>query len=464
MLGIVSCTKHGISKDRRYFVMRMEGEAGTDFIEVRAEFKAGEFVQYGSAEIKAEDKPGVTVQEAIDRAEGLARQYVKGDAYRTGNDEVDALTGKMWNRLQDAARLLVRKLELSAPIIVRFHNDADGSGGAYSLYLSVKDFASGNSLKPNLVWLMQRGVSYTATDSENDALIANGYSCIDKPLLMLIDFGTNLESNPGLKGARDRFDIIWLDHHPLVKGFAGEALEHYINTWQFGGDSNYTAGLLTSALCKGFSHADTSEFEGASLIGDYSKYATAKGQDMSALLDFITSDLQAIYGPGKSNITPQEIESIIGDKDRSTELLEYANIKLEEAIDRGLKSIKRYSAGSGCIALLDFENARSEDSKYPLPGRFASKLLDRLGESGMKNAVLVVRVGSYLLMRADRELCRRVSLLEVIEEMKSRYPDEISGGGGHRCAGSIKLWNKDAGKEMANRLIGVIKPRLEALE
>ncbi len=461
MLGIISCIKHGVSRERSYFIVKLEGDFGTEQVDGSLPFKVGDLVE------RKEDGSVVLAEgNAVDpeviqgRIGDFVRLTVKNAEYKSGNTDADLITRAMWPRLRDVAKTIVRKMLVSAPIIVRFHNDADGSGGAYSLYLSARELASGSSLKPNFVWLMQKGVSYSPFDLENDILIANNYGCMEKPLLVLIDFGTNPDSNAGLEKAEGRFDIVWLDHHPLVSEFGGASLAGYINPWQFGGDSNYTAGLLTSVMCRSFSDVDTKEAAGASLIGDYSSYSTSVGQDLSALLDFITSDLQAIFGPGKTNVTPQEIDALITDRDRSRELLEYANMRMDEALDNGVKSIKRYSLGSSNLAVLDFEDIRSEDSKYPLPGRFASKLLDRLDAMGMKRAILVVSVGSYLLMRIDRDLCKDFDLMKILDEMKSRYPDEIAGGGGHRCAGSIKLKFKELGKQMTTSLVTLIRSQL----
>lgn len=461
MLGLVSCTKHRVSKDNAYFILSMQGEARTYEVDGTFGFKTGDFVSVGGTGAAAiSDNPGFSINDINARVNEFVSRYVNNTKYATKNPSVDAITSRMWEKLRDAASMMLRKMLVSAPIIVRFHNDADGSGGAYSLYLSAKEFSSLHSLKTNFVWLMQRGVSYSAADSQNDILITNNYSCVEKPLLVLIDFGTNPDSNAGLKNVREKFDIVWLDHHPLVAEFEGMSLENYINTWQFGGDSNYTAGLLTAVMCKTFSKVDTRDAEGASLIGDHSTYATDVGSDLSSLLDFITSDLQAVYGPGKSSVTPQELEAIINNKDKSRELLEYANIKLGEAIDRGLKSIRKYTLRNSNLAVLDFEDVRSEDSKYPLPGRFASKLLDKLDDEGMKRTILVVSVGAYLLMRIDKELCVELDLLKIMDEMKGRYPEEIIGGGGHRCAGSIRLKYKELGKDMTGSLVTLIRTEL----
>ncbi len=457
---VVSCIKHGSPKDQTYFIIDTSDGFAAEEAHGDLPLAVGDIVEETESGALAPSKKAYGKDELRLEAKKSSSSLIRKGKYITGNSEIDQITSRMKSKLDDIAELIVRKMMLCAPIVVRFHNDADGSGGAYALYLSVRDFASSHSLKTNFVWLMQRGVSYSRQDAENDILITNNYECIEKPLLVIIDFGTNPESNQGIGAVKDRFDIAWLDHHPIVPDFAGLELPGYANTWQFGGDSNYTAGLLTSVMCKSFSKVDTSEMEGASLIGDYSDYATEKGADMSALLDFVTSDLQAIYGPGKMNVTPQEIDAIVADKEKSRELLEYANMRMEEALDNGIKSIRKYSLRSANLAVLDFEDIRSEDSKYPLPGRYASKLLDRLDEKGMKRTVLVVSVGSYLLMRIDKDLCADFDLTRAMDEMKNRYPDEIAGGGGHRCAGSIKLKFKELGRQMTASLVGIIRAEL----
>ena len=78
----------------------------------------------------------------------------------------------------------------------------------------------------------------------------------------------------------------------------------------------------------------------------------------------------------------------------------------------------------------------------------------------MRRTLLVVGVGAYLLMRSDKELCGSFDLLETIDEMKRRYPSAIESGGGHRCAGTIKLRDKALGREMTNSLINLIRDEL----
>ena len=437
------------------------GVLQTEVLKGGLELECGETVEinYGKAvpvQADAECRDRI-----VKAADGMGSG--SGKAYATGNAEADGITARMWDAIRAAGSLLIRKLVCSAPVIVRFHNDVDGSGGALALYTALEDFVSRNRIAPNVVWIMHRGVSYPAYDALNDVLIANGYSCIEKPLLLIIDFGTTAESNEGIDKLSGIFDIIWLDHHPIIPEFRGAALEHYINPWGYGGNSSYTAGLLASAFSKVLSETDTATFEQASLIGDYSAYANpddALAQETSTLLDFITSDPEAAYGPSKQNVTPQEIKAVMEDSARKAELVGYANMRMEEAIERGMGSARLHELRGSLAYVLDFDDVRQEGSRYPLPGRFSSKLLSHIGERA-GGVAMIVYAGSYVLMRTDKELCARISLLDAVNEIKSRYPDLVENGGGHACACALKLRDKSRTREIATAAVAILKELLE---
>ncbi len=445
--------------DNTYFTVGIEG--GIHAGEFKGSLNAGlgELLEYREGGVINSVEDGKGYLRAIEGGmESLEAERIRKEEYRTGNAAAYAVTHRMWERMEEAAHLLIRKLVFSAPIIIRYHNDADGSGGALSVRAALKDICSRLGSNGNAVWMMHRGVSYSPSDAGTDMLVANNYSCIEKPLLLLIDFGTSIDSNLGLSGVSERFDVIWLDHHPPSEGFEGMKLEHYINPWNFGGDSNYTAGLLASAFCKTFSDVNTRAFEQASLIGDYSDYADRKWDtDLSTMLDFITSDPSAVYGSGKSNVTPQEIEAVLNDKPRFTELLHYANMRLSEALDSGMNDLKQYQAQAFRIYVLDFEDIRSEDSKYPLPGRFASKLLDRILASGEGEAALIVHAGYYISIRLSRGTGGSINLLDIINGIKGAYTKSVEAGGGHLYAAGIKVTDKSEKKRIINALINSMK-------
>ncbi len=365
---------------------------------------------------------------------------ISGRKYSIGVEDLDLTTERMWKNLSSAARLLLRKLLFGAPVIVRFHNDADGSSGAVALYRGIGEVAGSFALKPNTIWVMHRGVSYGKADAESDTLISRNYSSIEKPLLIIIDFGTSPDSNDGIAAANAGFDIIWLDHHPIVDGFSGSRLENYISPWQFGSGSEYTAGLLACAFSKTFSACKGSEVLGAaSLIGDCSRLApnSSAGEETAMVLDLLTSE-PGIASGSDGNLTPSEIESVLGDVKRCDELYNYAKMRLDETTDAALKSLKVSDAKIAEIFVLDYGRLRSNESRYPLPGRFASRLLVKLEEEG-RRPVLILHFDLYISMRVGQDLGGMVDLPGVIRRAREMYPDLIESGGGHANAASIKL-------------------------
>ncbi len=384
---------------------------------------------------------------------------LKKDAYKSRFTELNETTSLMWDKLGKAASLFLRKLLHGAPIIIRFHNDIDGACTAYVVYKGILDFCNSNfkSQKQNIVWIMHKGVSYSPSDASSDLLIANNYSSVEKPLLLIMDFGTSDESNKGIPFVKDEFDIIWLDHHPIEDGFIGKELEHYINPWQFGMDSNYPAGFLACSFVRSFSGIETGYIERASLYGDYSKYYLPDGEknDFAEILDLITSDTKLASSQQLGNLTPMEMDAIFLNTGKKEELANYAATRLSEVLYAAMRSIKKYSAGSSSIYVLDFEKVRDEESRYPLPGRFSSKLLDKIGES-VKDAVLIVYFGKYISIRVRDEVGDRLKILEIIKDAKEHEPG-VEAGGGHKNAASIKVVDESVKKDVLKFLIDAIK-------
>ncbi len=368
----------------------------------------------------------------------------------------------MWPSFQKSAELLLRKLILGIPVIIRFHNDADGSSGAVALSRAILDLSERIGLKPNPIWIMHKSVMYTGRDVEWDMLAANNYSSIENPLLFIIDFGTSESSNPALDAADGSMDIIWLDHHPIEEGFKGKSLGNYINPWIFGGNSSYTAGYLACAFSHVFSDADTSDMEGASLIGDCSSFAplVQSGEKEAVLLDLLTSDPKVI-SKADGNLTPSEIEGIMADSKRKEELCNYAKVKLEEALDKAFTEAKHVRAGKYEIIVLDYGKIRSEDTKYPLPGRFASKFLTEADRSGGKHYFAIVHYNQFLSMRAAGDASEAVNIPDIIRQMKELYLSGIDSGGGHKNAASIKVSIYGDKKEILRSIIETARERLQ---
>ena len=461
--GFVSCVRHAAAASENTYYVVCKDKKGIQLRECRS----GVVLHVGE-EVEAETD-GTRISSAIIKENGGSREFYVESAsqraaellikrkYSDGNP-IERITARMDSSLASAARLFLRKMLFGAPIIIRFHNDADGASGAYGLLKAIQCVNPSIAISgfPPVSWKMKRGVAYSANDAWEDILTSNNFESVEKPLLFIVDFGTSSESNPGIAAAREKFDIIWLDHHPLLNEFDGKELGHYINPWSFGGDSSYTAGMLACEFAKLFADIDFSEMENASMVGDYSEYSNndEESRKLALLLDMLTSDKRVAINSSNQDINPNEIDQILNDKQKRLELTNYALTRLEEAIYLGINSIKRYKIPLANVYVLDFENVRANDStiKYPLPGRYASKLLERLETMSDKPCILILHFGYFISIRVDKKLDESIDLSKIVSEMKSSYK-EIEGAGGHRNAMSIKITPSANNRELINIIL-----------
>ncbi len=466
MRFLVTCVKRYGSEVTYYLLELGAGRTAQPFSS-SLELKAGEVIEAEARNSRIESfstvEGGDALRQARGAAEIAAKLMMNGAVLKTGIQELDAITGRMHAKLGAAMLLLARKLALSVPIVIRFHNDIDGSSGAYGVYRAVRK-ALGNveERKPNIMWRMHPSVSYSKEDAMNDMLACGAYEPMEKPLLLVIDFGTATESNEGIEFARGKFDIVWLDHHPLVDGFSGLALDHYISPWNFGGDSNYTAGFLACAFARTLADVELDDVQRASLSGDYSVYAkpTERSRKIAAILDLITSNTRVLPWL-KGNLGADDIDRILADEKESNELVAYAEGRMSEMLDLALNYVKVYKAQGALIYVIDFEALRGESSeKYPLPGRFASRLQGRLEELNGRKCVLLLHFGPFISVRLSKELAEKAGLLGLLNGMRQEYQEYVDSGGGHSTAASLKLKSDEYKKEIIKQVVDRLKERL----
>jgi len=458
---VLGC-KHGKSaKDDTYFLL-VEHGSGVRLMQCNAD----SILEIGGCfEVEIKGANSIHVGKPLGKARknkilNLALGIVKESVMKRkpyGEKDLDSMTALMEKPLDEYVSLFLKKILLSAPIIIRFHNDADGSSGAYGLYIAIEELLEKSyfDYKPKIFWKMHRSVSYTEMDAMEDSLTVNNHESTERPLLMLIDFGTSTDSNEGINIAQNKFDIIWLDHHPVEKGFNyGKA--NYLNPWLFGGDSNYTAGFLACEFSKKFSSADFSCMQGASLCGDYSIYCKHDkcGSELADILDLLTSYKKVAISSFDDNLTPAEIESILKDPVKKKELLSYIHSHMSDFLDSAVSSVKVYN-GAVKVFLLDFGKLRDEvdsGTKYPLPGRFASKLMERISSLNKGACILILHFGRYISLRASSSAGETVDMLAIARSIKESYKG-VEAAGGHSKALSIKLSDEDEKKNIIRALL-----------
>jgi hypothetical protein len=179
------------------------------------------------------------------------------------------------------------------------------------------------------------------------------------------------------------------------------------------------------------------------------------------LLDLLTSDTRVISGM-KGNLNPEEIETVLKDKAKTEELVAYAENRVSEMLDLAINSVKIYNAGKVQIYVADFESIRiNEQERYPLPGRFASKLLGRIEELNKRPCIVLLHFGHFISARMSKALIERVDLLGTLEGVRSYYSDYVESTGGHSNAASIRMKGDEMRKEVIKLTVDRLKQALE---
>jgi RecJ-like exonuclease len=350
-----------------------------------------------------------------------------------GNETLEKITENMLPDLRNITIKIVKNIITGTPIIIRFHNDADGCSGALALYKSIRIYNKEQNISNlPIFWRINKSIAYNIDALYEDKIIINKYKSIEKPLLLIIDFGTSEESEDALRSKRD-FDIIMLDHHPVYENFPITSINNYINPWRYNGDSNYTAGFLAGIVAQLISNIDLSTLMNASLIGDhsiYSNFNNKHAEKISIVLDYIT---------GKNmNFNIEKTFEYIEDEKELDQLFKHSTSLFGEALASALKHIKKYKGPNGIqIFILDFNYVERVEEDFPLPGRFSSKLHDKIEELNGPN-LTIVHYGSYISFRMSNALIDKINLLKKLEELKNsnKY---IYSAGGHNAAASIKI-------------------------
>jgi RecJ-like exonuclease len=365
--------------------------------------------------------------------------------------------GKAMPKIVSAAKVLAKCFLSGSPIIARFHNDGDGFSGATALYRALDDL-QGKMFEDerNAIWHMNRSIAYTAESAYEDDMIFGAYRSVEKPMVLIMDFGTSPESMDAVGRMSGACELVWLDHHLPYEGFPARDFKHYINSWGFGGDSNTTAGLLGCVLAQVMSPVEVELLKQASLISDYSKYADLGNREaykLALVMDFLTSGKSRYDSQGA---TPKQLEAIMDDKQRFEEMFGFATKLLDDALAVGLKNIRSYKSGAINVHVLDFGHVAKLGYSYPLPGRYSSKLQEHMEALNNGNTITVTHYGSYISIRESRDVSGKVKLLDIINRMKET--GEAAAGGGHSEAASIKIGNKSM-EEVVSSLLAELGVR-----
>lgn len=333
-------------------------------------------------------------------------------------------------------------------IIIRHHDDTDGYAAGFVIekaMLSIID-----SDKPYQIY--SRKASRTPFYDYIDALVdLNYYLSVKKynenpPLIILADLGSNDQSIASIKRLKKygiRFLIV--DHHLYDEENKKQAAV-FLNTHDKGLGSDISAGALAAELANflkpglDLKHipavAGTADKSAGS---DYEKYLKLSGLSKDYLIKWSTvidHETYFLRFPERLefledlfSLNVQQVEEIYRQITK-----EFAEVKKAAEKYVEIKQAK------------DFKVLVIEKDKVSHRGYAGSKLtrITHDLESGPR-ITLSISGGSMISYRADDV---DFSGVELLKELKDRFPHALVSGGGHAAAGAIKFTEASAEEVM----------------
>jgi RecJ-like exonuclease len=351
-----------------------------------------------------------------------------------GSREAYARPAKpMANDIAKAAAVVLKSFISGAPMVVRFHGDGDGVAGAIALYRALNGVVeSGICMERQVSWQVNKDVVYSKEAFYNDKLLFASYKSVERPLLVIIDFGTHIDSNDSIAMAEKTCEVVWIDHHTLPEGFDPGKRSIYINPFNFGSDSRLSAGLVASLMAQTIG-AECRDLMEAALVSDHSAcadYTNPQARKGALVVDYL------ITRRDSDSSSLRKIDSIMGDRSKLEEAYSKVGGMLEEAIAIGTQVMKKYRTSEGVsVYVIDFRKVKQGD--YPPSGRFCSEMQYSLENSTGKPAITAVYYTNYISIRVSKSISDKVGLIGIIGSLTEETSGAISGGG-HREAASIK--------------------------
>jgi len=332
--------------------------------------------------------------------------------------ENDATKGLKDLFFKIAKRLRSAK-ELHRSVLLRFHNDADGIAGAFSL---------GNVIKSKAI--QQNSAVYSQRDVVND--ISHLYHEW-KPLVILLDFGSNGKSAKSLELLRaSGAEIIVIDHHPIDKE-ASRIPHLFISPWllDIKMPSRYTAGYLASEIsCLLGENAE--KYARIACAGDKSEVMLPDGDDMKSalVLDYLAAN--TAYGNNlvfyKEVLMKQELFSSIYLQARES---------IESAAEKAQKAIKRREKGGFEIYLFSLSGLVTQ-GEFPNRSKVTTAVFEKLNSE--KPTIVIGYSGGTLILRANKEAVEKgLDFPKIISSISENFSDVVIGGGGHTVAAAMRV-------------------------
>lgn len=365
----------------------------------------------------------------------------------------DGVTRGLEKGISDAASIIRAAISKQRPILIRYNNDADGISAGLCIYRAILHIAKGSGYDPQKLLrdYQNNSAFYEHGDACGDAMLLRGISD-SRPLLILVDFGANIESVAGLKAAKaEGAELLIIDHHPPNKD-ALALLDCIVSPWlEKDGTSDYCAGLIAGEVAKEAAGIDTARIQRIAMAGDRSKLSTPTEEERNAALalDYLAETV-------RPRNTLAICDSAISDPSKLQAAYNTAASKIESTLSQLREIAKIRKLPNGFVVATAEITRIARDGSFPPKGKVAGTLHDFLASSSDSPIVTIAHGKDAINIRAN--LAARhagFNASKIIALLKQELPNAITSGGGHDVAASIRM-GKGLGNVVLRDLIGKI--------
>lgn len=341
------------------------------------------------------------------------------------------------SKIDEFARKLTAAKELNRYILLRFHGDADGIAGALALRKFLRFRA-----------YQQNSAVYSPRDAVND--LGNLHH-ENRPLVILLDFGTNEQSVDGLRLLKaGNLEVVCIDHHPLCPDVESN-VSMLLSPWTVGGlddHSKYTAGYLASEISN-MCGAETGNFAKIACAGDKSDVAEPGDEDRKTALVLDYLGAHTSFG---NNL--EFYADVLNKQELYSSIYSQASEKISEALERALPKARK-SEKNGIIIYTVQLDGVVEPKEFPNRSKVTTAVFEHFKTD---SPMITIGYGkrTIILRGNDAFLKRGNNFSEIVEKVSSSMKDFVMSGGGHAKAAAVRV-EEGYEKSTVDRLIEELK-------
>lgn len=346
--------------------------------------------------------------------------------------------------LQSAAKRILTAKSLNRFILLRFHGDADGISGAFALTKMCK-------MQP----FQQNSAIYSVNDAMRDLQLLHHEFM---PLFIMLDFGSNSESDEGLKLLKaGGIEILSIDHHPPGAGIKSIA-DLFVSPWAIEKNedvSKYPAGYLAVEIARLAGIKEIEQLAKVSCAGDKSTVLSVEKEDRDKAL---VLDFMASYAGFGNNL--DFYASVMGKPELFYSMLNQANEKIEQIFESAKRLLKEKDIKGVKVSVVDLEKLVKKH-EFPSRGKIVTKIFEMLIASNPEQPIVVLGHGdkSVIIRMNEPAVSRGLAGDKIIIELRSKMGDFIENGGGHAKAAAMRV-REDFAKDVIEELLKVIEKAL----